>query len=159
MLFRYGPSENQYPDIVSYKYPKPGTPNPHVTVHVVDVAAPHTSTAILEPPPEVDHNEYIVSSAAWQPKSSIFHVTWLNRPQNVTVYTACYPDPQFKHELIDDVDVEHNRWPCLVLYVDVVRRGWAAPLKHPWFSQDGSEFLQILPTNYIHHAHNRISFS
>jgi hypothetical protein len=116
---------------------------------VVDVTAPHSPPAILEPPPEVDHNEYIVSSATWQPKSTIFHVTWLNRAQNVTVYTACYPPGnEFKGaELLDGAEVA-QRWPCMLLYVDIVSHGWAAPLKHPWFSHDGSEFLQILPTRH-----------
>uniref|UniRef100_A0A7N5ZQS7 Uncharacterized protein n=1 Tax=Anabas testudineus TaxID=64144 RepID=A0A7N5ZQS7_ANATE len=68
--------DDQYPSTISIPYPKPGTPNPVVTLFVVDTDNATKITEVIVP-----HTEHYLASVTWVTDERIA-VQWLNRTQN-----------------------------------------------------------------------------
>ncbi|XP_046398463.1 venom dipeptidyl peptidase 4 isoform X2 [Ischnura elegans] len=93
----YGPPGNlqfQYPRELHIRYPKPGTPNPRVTLRVVNLTsainAPTMNDALIPVPAPVDlvTMDHILAAATWASNTELVAV-WMNRVQNTAVITSC----------------------------------------------------------------------
>ncbi|XP_032666841.1 venom dipeptidyl peptidase 4-like isoform X2 [Odontomachus brunneus] len=75
-----GSLRNQYPIQVKLKYPKAGTPNPIVSLSVIDLA--DSSEAVtLKAPIDVVGSDHILYTVSWWNQTHIA-ATWTNRVQN-----------------------------------------------------------------------------
>lgn len=76
-----GSLENQYPTQVKLKYPKAGTPNPEVSLAVIDLINPSSKAIILEAPVRVVGSDNILFTVNWWDTTHVI-ATWTNRVQN-----------------------------------------------------------------------------
>lgn len=86
--FLYGEAEDpqyQYPKEVDLKYPKPGTPNPTVSLRLVDTEKGTNIT--LKAPTDIVSTDHILQNVAWASDDTLL-VTWLNRRQNIGTIQA-----------------------------------------------------------------------
>ncbi|XP_014479089.1 PREDICTED: venom dipeptidyl peptidase 4 isoform X2 [Dinoponera quadriceps] len=76
-----GSLRDQYPTQVKLKYPKVGTPNPIVSLSVIDLTDPSSEAVTLEAPVHVVGSDNILYTVSWW---NLTHVTatWTNRVQN-----------------------------------------------------------------------------
>ncbi|XP_034669414.1 uncharacterized protein LOC117902264 isoform X1 [Drosophila subobscura] len=124
------PYANLYPEIRSLRYPKPGTPNPTVTLRVVDLKDPKkVHITSLRPPQIIANEDHYFSSASWVSGTEIA-VVWLNRPQNISVVSVC-KSPSFEC-------IETHR-------VSGDGRGWVDTVAVPLFAANGSIYVAISP--------------
>lgn len=75
-----GSLEDQYPTEVKIKYPKAGTPNPVVSLSVVDLTSPSLKIVNLAAPVDVIGADHILYAVSWW--SDRVTATWTNRVQN-----------------------------------------------------------------------------
>lgn len=136
-----GNKENQYPDTISIRYPKPGRKNPTVTLSVVDLVTGTVSPNALAPPSELANEDRYFATVDWPTDGEIF-VAWLNRKQTTAYLVFC--------------DV--NSFQCEKDQTLVETTGWI-DLDGPFtFSGNGSIYLMSLPVaqgdsgNYKHLA-------
>ncbi|KAF7993846.1 hypothetical protein HCN44_011115 [Aphidius gifuensis] len=119
-----------YPEVWSLRYPKPGTPNPTIKLFVADLADPaHITTKEVKPPPVIERIDHYFTTASWISLTEIC-VTWLNRPQNISVITVC-KSPLWHCQEIQRVSESHA-------WVDT-------PPGPPIFSTNGSTYITIAP--------------
>ncbi|XP_078045888.1 venom dipeptidyl peptidase 4 [Augochlora pura] len=78
---RPGVLADQYPKEVKIKYPKAGSPNPIVSLTVVDLDDPFSELVNLQPP--VVDEEYILYTVNWWNQHVM--ATWTNRVQNRSI--------------------------------------------------------------------------
>lgn len=132
-------SGSTYPKIKSLRYPKVSTPNPDVSVWVVNLKRPKYLFPIeVRPTNSVEPNSY-VTSVSWY---SDHHaaIVWLNRKQNVSVIATC-KSPTFN---------------CSNLHVEKEECAWTEPIIHPVFSRNGGQCFARLPVqdgdkgNFMH---------
>ncbi|XP_024943721.1 prolyl endopeptidase FAP [Cephus cinctus] len=124
-------SKSLYPDIRSLRYPKPGTPNPLVQLYVADLADPkNIHTKVVKPPPVIELEEHYFTTAAWISLTEVC-ITWLTRPQNLSVVTVC----------------KSPTWHCQEIQRILGEgRGWVdTPPESPLFSSNGSSYIAIIP--------------
>lgn len=73
-------------------YPKPGTPNPTVTLHYVELDKLQPGEAVvvekINPPPPFDTIEHIISVVSWVNDNKLISV-WMNRVQNEAIMQSC----------------------------------------------------------------------
>uniref|UniRef100_A0A348G603 Venom dipeptidyl peptidase 4 n=1 Tax=Odontomachus monticola TaxID=613454 RepID=A0A348G603_ODOMO len=76
-----GSLRNQYPTQVKLKYPKVGTPNPIVSLSVIDLADSSSEAVTLKAPIDIVGSDHILYTVNWW---NLTHVaaTWTNRVQN-----------------------------------------------------------------------------
>ncbi|KAK7872130.1 hypothetical protein R5R35_005205 [Gryllus longicercus] len=120
-----------YPEIRSLRYPKPGTPNPSVSLWVADLADPkNINTRDVKPPAAFKHlQDVYVTAATWVSETSVA-VVWLNRPQNLSLITVC----------------KGPMWYCMETQrVSGEGRGWVDAGAAPLFSADGSSYVTLAP--------------
>ncbi|XP_043527094.1 venom dipeptidyl peptidase 4 isoform X2 [Frieseomelitta varia] len=82
-MLRYGIPGNikyQYPEELKIKYPKTGSPNPVVSMTIVDLDNPF-KLINLEPPIDVVGWDYVLYTVRWRNNYQVA-VTWTNRVQN-----------------------------------------------------------------------------
>ncbi|XP_012054228.1 PREDICTED: venom dipeptidyl peptidase 4 [Atta cephalotes] len=87
--FHYGTPgslEDQYPTEVKIKYPKVGTPNPVVSLSVIDLFDPLSEAVTLEAPINEVTNDNILYIVSWWNKTHVL-ATWTNRVQNQSQMT------------------------------------------------------------------------
>ncbi|KAK9703462.1 Trypsin [Popillia japonica] len=122
-----GSLDSQYTKIVNIRYPKPGTANPKVSLHVYNAEA--RTTMNLDTPTGL--NDPIISTVSWA-TNEILVVTWLNRVQN-EAFLVSYDTTSFAsastYQLISHIKQEN---------------GWLEMFTPPVFSKDGSQLLLIL---------------
>ncbi|XP_011502782.1 PREDICTED: dipeptidyl aminopeptidase-like protein 6 [Ceratosolen solmsi marchali] len=124
-------NKSLYPDIRSLRYPKPDTPNPLVMLFVADLADPkNIHTKLVKPPPIIANAEHYFTTASWISSTEIC-ITWMNRPQNISVVTVC-KSPLWKCQEIQRIVGENHGW------VDT-------PPEAPVFSTNGSSYITIAP--------------
>nr|XP_031850173.1 venom dipeptidyl peptidase 4 [Nomia melanderi] len=75
-----GSMEDQYPTEEKIKYPKAGSPNPIVTLSVVDLANPNSKLVNLQPPTDIVGVDNVLYTVNWWDSSVV--ATWTNRVQN-----------------------------------------------------------------------------
>lgn len=74
-------SARQYPVLTSLKYPKPGTPNPIVTVYILD--ASNLESLVVKLPAFVDESEpIIIFEVTWADTGNSFFIRYTNRSQD-----------------------------------------------------------------------------
>ncbi|KAF5307856.1 hypothetical protein FQR65_LT06588 [Abscondita terminalis] len=125
--FIYGKSTNQYPALITLKYPKVGTTNPSVEIKFVNLNNPVSSVIDLKDivPMSIASKDYIIQAIKWANSSDIVGVL-LNRVQNVVGVVRC------------NIIVGK----CNDLYSFNETKGWVE-LTAPFFNKDGSKYLMI----------------
>jgi len=89
--FHYGQPgslESQYSDTINIRYPKPGTTNPLVSLHVVDLTDLSSGTINIPAPVDVISNDHILYDVVWVNNYEV-SVIWTNRVQNLGVLQIC----------------------------------------------------------------------
>ncbi|KAJ8921034.1 hypothetical protein NQ315_015830 [Exocentrus adspersus] len=117
----------QYPRANLIKYPKAGTTNPTVTLHVV--ALNNTSTELDLEVPATLQGEPILSTVEWATNNIVLAI-WMNRVQNRASITT--------------YDVTTNPVTTTVVKSLESTVGWLELFTAPVFSGDGSKFVLIL---------------
>ncbi|XP_018402470.1 PREDICTED: venom dipeptidyl peptidase 4-like [Cyphomyrmex costatus] len=87
--FHYGTPgslEDQYPTEVKIKYPKAGTPNPVVSLSVIDLFDPLSKAVILKAPINEVTSDNVLYVVSWWNKTHVI-ATWTNRVQNQSQMT------------------------------------------------------------------------
>ncbi|XP_075992085.1 inactive dipeptidyl peptidase 10 isoform X1 [Anticarsia gemmatalis] len=123
-----------FPDQVTVRYPTPGSSIPKVKLSIVSVQN-LTSPPRWEvrPPSTLDgifyFREYYLISAQWVGKdNSHVGVVWMNRAQNLTVYSSCYAP----------------NWTCTETHSEkATDEPWLEVHQQPVYSEDGSAFLLL----------------
>ncbi|KAI5737154.1 hypothetical protein M8J76_010559 [Diaphorina citri] len=119
-----------YPDVVTMRYPKAGTPNPIAELHVLHLDGFNTFDVF--PEKFTFDGEAVLTDVVWTVQNELV-VTWTNRVQNHANTFRCelkFADSVAQCKLILDVSEDH---------------GWV-DLMPPLVSRtDPSRFLQILP--------------
>jgi dipeptidyl-peptidase-4 len=93
----YGPltDDNLYPEIYQLHYPKCGTANPTVSLFAINLDALKQKNEVLASrmrvPRQFQGTDHYFTLATWQPNAGggKFMVVWMNRNQNVSLYTLC----------------------------------------------------------------------
>ncbi|XP_059088901.1 dipeptidyl peptidase 4-like isoform X2 [Tigriopus californicus] len=116
-----------YPTSNSVRYPKTGTANPQVQLHLVELDS--TKTIQVAPPELIRGRDHYLASVEWITDQE-FACTWLNRRQNMSVISK-YSGPSYTAKEIHREVVPNNL-------------GWIDPstLTHK-FSQNGKRMLFI----------------
>ncbi len=126
--------EDDYPQVYSYPYPKPGREISKVTLWITDMNPPsfiRTSRQII-PPREIQGSDhYITAPLVWITKSSVA-VVWSRRSQNFTVVSICKEEKDWICEKIID---EQLHSPT----------GWLIVNDGPIFTNDKNHFFLRLP--------------
>ncbi|XP_071943399.1 inactive dipeptidyl peptidase 10-like isoform X2 [Antedon mediterranea] len=121
-----------YPTSKRVAYPKPGGVNPTVTLFFVEDAR-RTHPIEIKIPNEKSFGEYYIQSVTWSATEELV-VTWMNRPQNVSLITKCNVDSK-----------QENK--CNVVTTQKSESGWVAMPAAPIFTSDKRNFVQIMPQN------------
>ncbi|KAF6198949.1 hypothetical protein GE061_006972 [Apolygus lucorum] len=80
-----------YPNNLEVPYPKPGTPNPEVSLWVVSLQDGYNKTMVPKPKQLKNDNSYLVG-VRWAADDELV-TAWVNRRQNVTIYSICHVHP------------------------------------------------------------------
>ncbi|XP_071447792.1 prolyl endopeptidase FAP isoform X1 [Hetaerina americana] len=144
-----------YPEIRSLSYPKPGTPNPIVTLWVADLADPkNIRTRDLKPPSALANEEHYFAAVAWVTVTEVA-VVWLNRPQNISITSVC-KSPMWYCQETQRVSGEGRGWVETHVGAasgDLAQESgaYAATITTssssaaPIFSSDGSSYVALAP--------------
>uniref|UniRef100_A0A7N6B1W4 Dipeptidyl-peptidase 4 n=1 Tax=Anabas testudineus TaxID=64144 RepID=A0A7N6B1W4_ANATE len=127
--------DDQYPSTISIPYPKPGTPNPVVTLFVVDTDNATKITEVIVP-----HTEHYLASVTWVTDERIA-VQWLNRTQN--------------HLILQIYDFSGSRWDPQLEVTST--SGWIGRFSpsEPVFTPDkNSYYLLMSDSNGYKHIHH-----
>ncbi|XP_049940274.1 inactive dipeptidyl peptidase 10-like [Schistocerca serialis cubense] len=125
----------QYPQLRSLRYPKVGTPNPVVTLRVVDLQeTAMTTTSTIWPasaiknvrPPSQLPTDHYLTAATWISNTKVCAV-WMNRAQNISLISVCKPP----------------LWNCEQVH-EQRSHAWLEPAPAPLFSADGESFVAVL---------------
>ncbi|XP_014089401.1 dipeptidyl peptidase 4 [Bactrocera oleae] len=121
--------ETSFPETKNVRYPIPGSPNPEVTLWVVDASnLTDIQYFILKPPPSLDDQEFYITSAGWI--SELNHqvsVVYITRSQNYSIIATCLAD---------------TNWTCVEIHSERAPEDeWLDILPHPVFAPDGNSFL------------------
>ncbi|XP_078234637.1 A-type potassium channel modulatory protein DPP6 isoform X2 [Pogona vitticeps] len=76
-----------YPKVETYHYPKVGTENPSISLHVIGLNGP-THDLEMTPPDDARMREYYITMVKWATSTKVA-VNWLNRAQNFSILTLC----------------------------------------------------------------------
>lgn len=123
----YGDFENEYTSEEKVAYPKPGYPNPEVTLNIVQLSRPNRIIT-LKPPAEFSNIDYYFTTVAWATDEEVL-ITWLDRPQKWAIMTLC----------------RASNGTCRKSYEVKSETGWLDMFDPPVFSRDGSRYFLILP--------------
>ncbi|XP_057333646.1 dipeptidyl aminopeptidase-like protein 6 [Microplitis mediator] len=123
-------NKNLYPETLSLRYPRPGTPNPQVKLHVADLADPkNINIKTVKPPAIIEHTDHYFTTASWISLTEV-SITWLTRAQNVSVITVC----------------KSPLWHCQEIQRISENRGWVDASSHPpLFSLNSTSYITIAP--------------
>ncbi|KAJ2944629.1 hypothetical protein O0L34_g3981 [Tuta absoluta] len=119
-----------FPDHVSIRYPTPGSSIPKVKLFIVavqNITAPPRWE--VKPPYALDGMEYYLISAQWVGKeNNHVGVVWMNRAQNLTVYSSCYAP----------------NWTCIETHSEKAGdEPWLEVHQQPVYDDDGTAFLLL----------------
>uniref|UniRef100_A0A7N6ANV6 Uncharacterized protein n=1 Tax=Anabas testudineus TaxID=64144 RepID=A0A7N6ANV6_ANATE len=135
--------DDQYPSTISIPYPKPGTPNPVVTLFVVDTDNATKITEVIVPH-TFSSSEHYLASVTWVTDERIA-VQWLNRTQN--------------HLILQIYDFSGSRWDPVEVKHDALdsTSGWIGRFSpsEPVFTPDkNSYYLLMSDSNGYKHIHH-----
>ncbi|XP_049817276.1 inactive dipeptidyl peptidase 10 [Aethina tumida] len=118
-----------YPKIKSFRYPKVESPNPDVSVWIVNLTMPkYLFPFELKPTNSVEPGSY-VTSASFNGENNVA-VIWLNRLQNTYVIVTCR---------------SQNAYNCTDFHIEAEHIGWTEPIFHPVFNENGTKAIVRLP--------------
>ncbi|XP_063838892.1 venom dipeptidyl peptidase 4-like [Ostrinia nubilalis] len=118
---------NQYPELVEFKYPKAGRVNPKVGLRVVKLDDPTIEPWIIPAPVDVVGIDHILGRVNWASDQNLV-VLWLNRRQSTSILVNC-DLKQDKCSMVNE-HTEHNGW------VDITQ---------PFFDRTGTKMVEIQP--------------
>ncbi|XP_065332431.1 venom dipeptidyl peptidase 4-like isoform X1 [Cloeon dipterum] len=121
----------QYPIDIKIRYPKPGSPNPTVTLNSVDLTVPGSTVPVVLTPPAEVGEDHIIATVTWTKVNEVLAV-WMNRVQN--------------RMLITTHDAAGSGSPVTVLDKQQ-ENGWVDQFVPPKVSADGNRFLIISSQN------------
>ncbi|XP_055547430.1 inactive dipeptidyl peptidase 10 [Wyeomyia smithii] len=135
----YGNNNEQYPKIKSIRYPKTNSPNPNVTIHVVNLGALKFINQRVIIIPSYIGSECYVGGMQWVSPQEL-SVTLTNREQNVSRTLLCTA-PTFS---------------CIEVFTELaVENGWVLVAEKPLFISIESEHVEyatnetsITPPNF-----------
>ncbi|XP_013133891.1 PREDICTED: venom dipeptidyl peptidase 4-like [Papilio polytes] len=119
--------DNQYPQLVQFKYPKVGRTNPVVSLRVYNLSNIESDPLYIPAPVDVIGLDHILGRVNWATDHNLI-VLWLNRRQNVSILINC--------DLIND--------KCSMIQEHTERNGWI-DIPNPYFDSTGSRMLEIQP--------------
>nr|XP_045243302.1 dipeptidyl aminopeptidase-like protein 6 isoform X1 [Macaca fascicularis] len=114
-----------YPTVKPYHYPKAGSENPSISLHVIGLNGP-THDLEMMPPDDPRMREYYVTMVKWATSTKVA-VTWLNRAQNVSILTLC----------------DATTGVCTKKHEDESEAWLHRQNEEPVFSKDGRKFFFI----------------
>ncbi|KAL1124200.1 hypothetical protein AAG570_001970, partial [Ranatra chinensis] len=128
----YGPPGDlrfQYTQSVNIRYPKPGRPNPTVSLSVVKLSDLSYQAPVkqIDIPPTRDLKEPVLNSVTWASPRQLL-VVWMNRVQNRADVVVCS---------VEDTN-------CRLVLSPEEKSGWVV-FEEPLFSADGSQMVVIQP--------------
>ncbi|XP_072865638.1 A-type potassium channel modulatory protein DPP6 isoform X5 [Chlorocebus sabaeus] len=114
-----------YPTVKPYHYPKAGSENPSISLHVIGLNGP-THDLEMMPPDDPRMREYYITMVKWATSTKVA-VTWLNRAQNVSILTLC----------------DATTGVCTKKHEDESEAWLHRQNEEPVFSKDGRKFFFI----------------
>ncbi|PNJ31193.1 DPP6 isoform 10 [Pongo abelii] len=114
-----------YPTVKPYHYPKAGSENPTISLHVIGLSGP-THDLEMMPPDDPRMREYYITMVKWATSTKVA-VTWLNRAQNVSILTLC----------------DATTGVCTKKHEDESEAWLHRQNEEPVFSKDGRKFFFI----------------
>ncbi|KAM5255481.1 A-type potassium channel modulatory protein DPP6 isoform 1-T1 [Ctenodactylus gundi] len=114
-----------YPTVKPYHYPKAGSENPSISLHVIGLNGP-THELEMMPPDDPRMREYYVTMVKWATSTKVA-VTWLNRAQNVSILTLC----------------DATTGVCTKKHEDESEAWLHRQNEEPLFSRDGRKFFFV----------------
>lgn len=118
---------NQYPEMVRFKYPKAGRVNPAVGLQVFKLGDPSSEAKSIPAPVDVVGLDHILGRVAWASDHNLI-ILWLNRRQNIGLLVNC--------DLINS--------KCNMLQEQSEPSGWI-DITQPYFDSTGTKMLDIQP--------------
>ncbi|KAJ3308689.1 hypothetical protein HDV04_000976 [Boothiomyces sp. JEL0838] len=115
---------DQYPQKIDYKYPKPGTPNPKVTLHVAQVSNLNVQIHDILLPQVFQSQDLIIAELKWL-QSTVFIVRCMNRIQNhQKVYLVELKDGKWIASLTRDEKTVDGAWFTKMHSINVISGGY-----------------------------------
>ncbi|KAK2551747.1 Inactive dipeptidyl peptidase 10 [Acropora cervicornis] len=141
----YGKDSAFYTKVKRIAYPKPGSPNPVVTIKIVDLqnlpanVTDTPNSKVLLPPAEFRAVEHYYTNVAWASNSSVM-IWWLNRVQNKSIASIC--------KVTSAICTENQNLQVKNGWVDI--KSYLPP--SPMFAHDGSYYLTLAPSPQGEHG-------
>lgn len=141
----YGKDSALYTTVKRIAYPKPGSPNPVVTIKIVDLQnlppniTDTPNSTVLLPPAEFRAVEHYYTNVAWASNSSVM-IWWLNRVQNKSIASIC--------KVTSTTCTENQNLQVKNGWVDI--KSYLPP--SPMFAHDGSYYLTLAPSPQGEHG-------
>lgn len=89
----------QYPELVTLRYPKAGRENPVASVWVSDLRLGSSQPKRLMPPNEVLGRDHYFTSLSWIDQDRVA-VVWMRREQNYSVVSLCFAEKNWACEKV-----------------------------------------------------------
>ncbi|KAI1303666.1 Venom dipeptidyl peptidase 4 [Halotydeus destructor] len=115
----YDDTLNQYEEIVTCKFPKPGTPIPKTTVAIIDLSSKNATVAHLPPPKRFKHVDRYLSVIHWMTNDTLL-VGWWNRPVNETNVEICARDGDGAWKCREIFDYQTNGFGYTYMMPEIV---------------------------------------
>ncbi|XP_060104026.1 dipeptidyl aminopeptidase-like protein 6 isoform X1 [Heteronotia binoei] len=114
-----------YPKVKTYHYPKVGTENPSISLHVIGLNGPPHDLE-MTPPDDPRMRDYYITMVKWATSTKVA-VNWLNRAQNVSILTLC----------------DATTGVCTKKHEDESEAWLHRQNEEPVFSKDGKKFFFV----------------
>ncbi|XP_041374304.1 dipeptidyl peptidase 4-like isoform X3 [Gigantopelta aegis] len=125
----YSDYNHPYAQVVTIPYPKPGFPNPTVSLQIVKMG--EWSKVTIQTPNEFLNKEHYITKVMWKDKENIW-VCWLNRAQNFSVMSICHA----------------STGQCQISIREEGHGGWFKLQGNPVFPSSGNKYFMILPQKH-----------
>ncbi|XP_028039799.1 venom dipeptidyl peptidase 4-like [Bombyx mandarina] len=129
-----GNINNQYPQMVQFKYPKVGRTNPRVGLRVYKLDEPNSEPWSIPAPVDVIGLDNILGRVNWASDQNLI-VLWLNRRQSISILINC--------------DLQKDK--CSIVKEHTEPNGWI-DINDPIFDKTGTKMVEIQP---LYHAERR----
>ncbi|XP_068620957.1 venom dipeptidyl peptidase 4 [Battus philenor] len=124
--------DNQYPQLVQFKYSKVGRTNPLVGLRVFNLNNLEHGPWVIPAPVDVVGLDHILGRVNWATNQNLI-VLWLNRRQNVSMLVNC----------------DLTNYKCNMVKQETERNGWI-DIRDPFFDSTGTRMLEVQPLLYNH---------
>ncbi|KAG6459334.1 hypothetical protein O3G_MSEX011338 [Manduca sexta] len=118
---------NQYPEIVQFKYPKAGRTNPDVGLRVFKLDELNNEPWNIPAPVDVVGLDHILGRINWASDQNLV-VLWLNRRQSISILVNC--------------DLKRDK--CSIVKEQTEPNGWI-DITAPFFDKTGTKMVEIQP--------------